>query len=129
MRRGIAFSSVFLLLVGLEMSTEGLSLILARLRSGVMAVVGGVPLHVSETRFVLGAAFVLVGLTLWLLLVWSARRRRHVATMGGTCPQCGNQTRRVKRSGGQRLLSVIMGEHFTRRHCDTCGWSGLSTKN
>jgi len=128
MRRSLAFSSLFLLLVGLETSTEGLSLILARLRAGIESILSDAPLHVSRFRFVLGAAFVLLGLLLWVLLIWSAGHRRDVATVGSTCPQCGNHTRRVKRRGWQRLLSVIMGQHLTRRHCDACGWSGLSSK-
>ena len=128
MRRGMAFSSIFLLLVGLEMSTEGLSLILSRIRSGVTALATDAPLHVSEARFAAGVAFMLLGVALWLLLIWSAGHRRDVATVGGTCPQCGNRTRRVKRRGWQRVLSLVMGEHLTRRHCDTCNWSGLSSK-
>ena len=127
MRRGMAFSSIFLLLVGLEMSTEGLSLVLSRLRSGVMAIAGDAPLHVSEARFAMGVGFLLLGLALWLLLVWSSGHRRDVATVGGTCPQCGNRTRRVKRKEWQRILSLVTGEHLTRRHCDTCGWSGFTS--
>lgn len=127
MRRGLAFGSAFLLLVGLEMSTEGLSLILSRLRSGFVAVMSDAPLHVSEGRFAMGVSFLLMGLGLRLLLVWSSGRRGEVATVGGACPQCGNRTRRVKRRGWQRLLSLLTGEHLTRRHCDTCGWSGLSS--
>lgn len=127
MRRGMAFSSIFLLVVGLEMSTEGLSLILSRLRSGTVAIMSHGPLPVSEARFAMGVAFLLLGLALWLLLIWSSGHRRDVATVGGTCPQCGNRTRRVKRKEWQRILAVIMGEHLTRRHCDTCGWSGLSS--
>jgi len=129
MRRGLAFSSFFLLLVGLEMSTEGLSLIVARLRSGVVAVMNDVPLHVSPARFVFGATLMVVGMTLWVLLIWSAGHRGDVATVGSTCPQCGNVTRRVKRRAWERLLSWIMGQRLTHRHCDTCGWSGLSSGN
>jgi ribosomal protein S27AE len=125
----MAFGAVFLLAVGVEMSTEGLSLILGRLRSGIGALVNDAPLHVSEARFAMGLALLLLGLALWVLLIWSAGHRRDVATVGVTCPQCGNPTRRVKRKEWQRILSLVMGEHLTRRHCDTCGWSGLSAKH
>lgn len=128
MRRGLAFASLLFILVGLEMSTEGLSLITARLRAGLLALTSDAPLHVSELRFGVGAVAVALGLAIWVLLMWSAGHRRDVATVGGTCPQCGNKTRRVRREGWQRLLSVVIGEHLTRRHCDTCGWSGLSAK-
>ena len=128
MRRGMAFSSVFLLLAGLEMSTEGLSLILGRLRSGVIALASDAPLHVSEARFATGVGFILVGLALWLLLVWSAGHRQDVAAFGGTCPQCGNRTRRLKRKEWQRILGLVLGEHLSRRRCEACDWSGLSSK-
>ena len=128
MRRGLAFSSLFLIVVGFEMSTEGLSLVLSRLRSGIIALTSEAPLHVSEARFAMGLAFLLMGVATCLLLIWSAGHRKDVATVGGTCPQCGNRTRRVKRREWQRVLGLVMGEHLTRRHCDTCGWSGLSSK-
>lgn len=127
-RPGLAFVSAFLLIVGLEMSTEAVSLVLGRLRLGFAAVVAGNDFHISPLRFAIGVLALAVGVTVWLLLIWSVRRQREVATVGSSCPQCGNPARRVKRKEWQRLLSVLLGERLARRRCDTCGWSGLSVR-
>jgi uncharacterized membrane protein YciS (DUF1049 family) len=128
MRRGLAFASLFLLLVGLELSTEAISLVLSRLQAGMAALVAGAEFHVSALRFTVGVAGIALGLTIWALLIWSFRRRHDVGAAGTACPQCGNRTRRVKRRGWQRLLALVLGEHLTRRRCETCGWTGLSVR-
>lgn len=128
-RRALAFLSLFLVVTGLEMSTEGISLVLARLRLGLSAVLAGSELHISTMRFSVGFASMLLGVVLLVLLMWSELRRQEVATVGSACPQCGNPTRRVKRREWQRLLSALLGESLTRRHCETCGWSGLSLRH
>jgi len=128
MRRGLAFTSVFLFLAGLELSTEGISLILARMRTGAGALVAGTQFHVSGARYIVGLLAVLVAVAVWGLLVWSASQIRRITTVGAICPQCGNRTRRVRRKGWQRLLSFLLGERITRRRCETCGWTGLSLK-
>jgi len=129
MRRGLAFTSIFLLLAGLELSAEGISLILARLRTGVGAVFTGTEFHVSGPRFVVGLVALILAVVIWGLLVWSDSQLGGVATVGPICPQCGNRTRRVRRKEWQRLLSFVLGEHLTRRRCETCGWTGLSLKH
>jgi len=129
MRRGLAFTSVFLFLAGLELAAEGISLVLARLRTGVGALFAGAEFHVSGPRFVAGAAALILAVLIWILLVWSYSQVGEVATVGPICPQCGNRTRRVRRKEWQRLLSFIIGERLTRRRCETCGWSGLSLKH
>lgn len=111
------------------MSTEAFSLVLARLRMGLGALFAGADFHVSGFRFVVGLVALLLSALIWALLLWSARRRTDVTTVGTTCPQCGNRTRRVKRKEWHRILSTLMGESLTRRRCETCGWSGLSLGN
>lgn len=128
-RRALAFISVFLLVTGLEMSTEAISLVLARLRLGLTAILTGSEFHISAMRFSVGFASMLLGMVFLVLLLWSELRRQEVATVGSACPQCGNPTRRVKRREWQRLLSTLLGERLTRRHCETCGWSGLSLRH
>ncbi|MDP2954952.1 MAG: zinc ribbon domain-containing protein [Longimicrobiales bacterium] len=129
MRRGLAFTSLFLLIAGMELATEGISLVFARLRTGLGALLTGTEFHVSGLRFGVGLGALILGLAIWVLLIWSAHRRDDVATVGTICPQCGNPTRRVKRKEWQRLLSTVLGERLTRRRCETCGWSGLSLRN
>ena len=127
-RKGLAFTSLFLLLAGLELSTEGISLVLARLRTGLGALFSGTEFQVSRMRFTVGVAALAIGLAIWMLLIWSAQHRHDAATVGSACPQCGNHARRVKRKGWQRLLSLVLGERMVRRHCEHCGWSGLTLR-
>ncbi len=127
-RKGLAFTSLFLLLAGVELSTEGISLILARLRTGLSALLSGIGFHVSGMRFCVGVVALAVGMTIWVLLIWSDRHRRDAITVGSTCPQCGNRARRVKRRGWERLLSLVLGEQMVRRYCEHCGWSGLTLR-
>lgn len=127
-RRGLAFASALLVLAGLEMSTEGISLVLARLRTGMGAILAGTEFHVSGFRFAVGVGALALGLTILIVLVWSNRHRHDAATVGSACPQCGNHTRRVKRKGWQRLLSLVLGERLVRRRCEHCGWQGLALR-
>lgn len=129
MRRGLVFMALALAVVGLELATEGVTLILARLQTGFNALLAGVEFHVGAGRFAVGLVFLLVGLGLSILLAWSARAQAKVAVVGSTCPQCGNETRRVKRKEWQRLLSAVLGERLTRRRCETCHWTGLSLRH
>lgn len=127
-RRGLAFASAFLLLAGVELSTEGVSLVLARLRTGMGALLAGTDFHVSGLRFTVGVVALTLGLAIGILISWSDRHRHDAAIVGSACPQCGNHTRRVKRKGWQRLLSVVLGERLVRRHCEHCGWQGLALR-
>jgi hypothetical protein len=127
-RKGLAFAALFFLLAGLELSTEGISLVLARLRAGIGAVLAGSEFHVSGFRFSVGVGALAIGVVILVLLGWSARHRNDVAVVGSACPQCGNHTRRVKRKGWQRLLSTMLGERLVRRSCGHCGWSGLALR-
>lgn len=129
MRRGLALVALALVLMGLELSAEAISLVVQRLGAGVSALVAGAEFQVSGFRFVVGVGGLVLGLMIWGLLLWSARQGRAVATVGGACPRCGNDTRRVKRKEWQRVLAVLLDEQMTRRKCETCGWVGLSLKH
>jgi hypothetical protein len=124
----LAFAALFFLLAGLELSTEGISLVVARLRTGMGALLAGNEFHVSGLRFSVGVGALTLGVAILALLAWSARHRNDVAVVGTACPQCGNHTRRVKRKGWQRLLSVMLGERLVRRRCAHCGWAGLALR-
>jgi len=126
MRRGLGFVSAALVVMGLELSTGAVTVVARRLGLGVAALLGGNEFHVAGFRFVAGVVALLLGLALWLLLAWSARKRAVVGAVGDGCPNCGNVTRRVKRREWQRLLSALLGERLMRRRCETCGWVGLS---
>lgn len=126
MRRGLSLLPVVLVLVGVELSTEAVSVALVRLRSGVMAVLTGVEFYLPKMRFGAGLLALSLGLVLWGLLLWAARQRRVLASMGRECPKCGGDTRRVSRTELQRWLGALMGEQVTRQTCANCGWTGLS---
>jgi len=128
MRRGLAFVSLLLVLLGLELSAEAITLVVDRVAGGLSALLGGTEAGPSAFRFVAGLVSLTVGLVLWMLLIWSGRRGRTLAFEGDECPQCGGETRRVRRRGWQRLLETLVGEHMTRRKCETCGWVGLSVR-
>ena len=126
MRRGLSLLPVVLVVVGLELSTEAVSLALVRLRSGVMAVLTGVEFYLPKMRFGAGLLALALGMVLWGLLLWAAWQRRVLASMGRECPTCGGDTRRVSRTELQRWLGALMGEQVTRQTCANCGWTGLS---
>lgn len=126
MRRGLVIASLGLTLLGLELSTEAVSLVLARLRAGTAALLAGVEFHVEAPRFVLGSLMLAAGLVLGVLTLWSARVWKGVVRVGKSCPRCGDRTKRVKRRRWQRVASRLVGESLSRRDCEHCGWSGLS---
>lgn len=129
MRRGFGLATFVLIALGVELSTEGITLILARVQAGLGAVAAGAEFHVGTGRFLTGLLFLVVGLVMWGLIAWSYRAQAHVAVVGSTCPQCGNDTRRVKRKEWQKVLSYVWGERLTRRRCETCHWTGLSLRH
>ncbi|MCG6955480.1 MAG: hypothetical protein LJF04_05755 [Gemmatimonadetes bacterium] len=128
MRRSLAFISLTLILVGLQLATQVGSLVLDRLRAGVGAILAGAEFQISPLRFEAGVCTLLVGLALGVVLLWSSRARADVRAVGYLCPHCGSRTRRVKRRRRHRLLGVVMGESIARRECETCGWVGLSVQ-
>ena len=128
MRRALAISSVVAILLGVEMSTEAVSLAMARFQAGFQALFAGVDFHVSPARFTVGILAVFIGLAFAALIVWSSGVRRKVNSVGTACPDCGNHTKRVKRTNKQRMLSYLLGKGLTRRKCEICGWSGLSMR-
>ena len=128
MRRGLATASLMLVLLGLELSTEALSLMLARFNSGFQALAAGVEFHVSPVRFGAGILALGFGLALWLLFLWAGKLKDAVGSVGSSCPDCGNKTRRVKRREWHRLLSLMLGQRLTLRKCEICGWNGLSAR-
>ena len=128
MRRGLATACLILVVLGLELSTEVLSLMLARFGSGFQSIRAGVEFHVSPVRFGTGILALGLGVALWLLLIWSGQVKDAVSSVGNACPDCGNKTRRVKRKEWHKLLSFLLGQRLTKRKCEICGWNGLSMR-
>ncbi len=91
MRRSLAFISLALILVGLELSTEAVSLTFDRLRAGAGAVLAGVEFQISAFRFEAGVVALVVGAALGVVLVWSARASVDVRAVGHLCPELRGQ--------------------------------------
>jgi hypothetical protein len=99
-----------------------------RLSSGFQAILGGVELFVSPVRFLIGVGVLVVGLALALLVGWVGIAAGRVPAVGEVCPECHEDTERLKRRAAQRLLSTFTGQQLTRRYCAACGWRGLSVR-
>ena len=64
----------------------------------------------------------LLGLGLW---VWAQTMMRGMSYTD-LCPDCGSETRRVRRQFSHRVASQVTGHRMNRRACKRCSWSGLS---
>lgn len=128
MRRLLAFVSLVLILLGLELSTQTLSMTVSRMSAGIEAALAGVEFYVPTARFFFGLMLVGAGLVLWAMLFWARRTRVSVGSVGSACPSCGSHTRRIKRKRWQRFVSALGGQRIARRKCETCGWIGLALR-
>ncbi len=129
MRRLLAFVASVLVVLGLELSTQILTLTISRITAGVRAIMAGAEFYVPTGRFVVGLVFVIAGLVLFGLLVWSGGVHPRVGAVGAVCPNCGGRTQRVRRRRWQRLFSLLVGRAIARRRCETCGWVGLALRD
>ena len=128
MKRVASLLSIGFVVLGLELSARAVSLTFMRLSSGFQAILSGVELFVSPVRFLIGVGVLLGGLALALLLGWVGIAEGRVQAVGEVCPECREDTERLKRRAAQRLLSTFIGQQLTRRRCAACGWRGLSVK-
>ncbi len=128
MRQVASLLSIGSVVLGLELSTRAVSLTVMRLSSGFQAILGGVELFVSPVRFLIGVGVLVVGLALALLVGWVGIVGGRVQAVGEACPECHEDTERLKRRATQRLLSTFIGQQLTRRRCAACGWRGLSVR-
>ena len=124
MRRPLTLAALGLLLFGLELATGAVSLTAVRLGTGLSALLAGEEFLVSGPRYVIGVALAATGL--YGSLLWAERAQRKIMVGGSTCPECGTQTRRVRRRRRHRILSRIIETSVTRRQCERCGWNGLA---
>ena len=120
MKRVASLLSIGFVVLGLELSARAVSLTFMRLSSGFQAILGGVELFVSPVRFLIGVGVLLVGLALALLLGWVRIAEGRVQAVGGVCPECREDTERLKRRAVQRLLTTFTRQQLTRRR-----WRGV----
>jgi predicted nucleic-acid-binding Zn-ribbon protein len=127
LRRPLTLIALGLFLLGLEVATGAVFLALARLGTGMRAVLAGDEFLVSTPRYLVGLALVLAGVGLYGGVYWADLMKLRVVVGGEVCPKCGTNTRRVRRRSWHRALAKVFDVQVTRRHCERCGWSGLAT--
>ena len=126
MRSPFRLLALGFVVLGLELSTQAVSLAVGRLGAGFTAVLNGTEMHVSSGRFLVGAGALLFGMVVLMVGVVLDRLERRLAKAGDRCPTCGSGTNRVKRKRAHRIVAMLMGHRVTRRQCEECNWVGLS---
>ena len=122
MRRPLTLAAIGLMLFGLEVATGVVSVAAVRLWAGLTASLTGNEFVVSRPRYLTGVLLTLTG----GVMLWADRVRGEILTEGSVCPNCGTETKRVRRHKRHRTLSRILKIDVTQQHCKRCGWSGLS---
>ena len=115
-----------LVLVGLEISTRSISTTWVRVRDGLAALRGGVETGVPKEQFLIGMGLTVLAGGVLALAAWRTGVRSQLAIAAPGCPECGQETKRIRRKASQKLLSSLLGDDITRRACTRCGWVGLS---
>ena len=123
MSRPRTLAAIGLMLFGLEVATGAVSVVVVRLWAGLTASLTGSEFVVSGPRYLTGVLLILTG----GVMLWADRFREGIWTKRLVCPNCGTQTRRVRRLKRDRILPRILKIDVTRQSCMRCGWSGLST--
>ena len=126
MRRPLTVAALGLMLLGLEVATQAVSVVAVRLWVGFTASFSGNQSVVSGPRYVTGVLLAVAGGVLLAVLFWADQAQGEIRTEGSICPNCGTQTKRVRRRKRHRILSRVLETQVTRRSCERCGWSGLS---
>ena len=112
--------------IGLEVATRMLSTTWTRLKEGVSAVRGGPDGLVANPDFLVGLGLTALATTMLVISVWRSWVRSGLAVASTECPECGEQTKRIRRKISHKLMSPFLGDDITRRACSSCGWVGLS---
>ena len=130
-RRGTAIADLTLLftgllvLVGIELTTRAFSAAFVRFREGVVELVStGETTQVPTLQFWTGS--VLLGVA---ILAGALRLARifAVRTLPDLrCPECGEDTKRIRRRTLHRIAAPLLGMNVSRRSCSDCGWVGLA---
>ena len=126
MRRPLTVAALGLMLLGLEVATQAVSVVAVRLWVGFTASFSGNQFVVSGPRYVTGVLLAVAGGVLLAVLFWADQAQGEIRIEGSICPNCGTQTKRVRRRKRHRILSRVLETQVTRRSCERCGWSGLS---
>ena len=116
-----------LVVFGLEVATSAVTLTAVRLWTGFSTLFAGDESLVSGSRYLIGIVLAFAGVTLYVVLLWADEAGRRITKDGVVYPNCGTQTKRVRRQRRHRMLARILETNVTSRHCERCGWNGLAT--
>ena len=125
MRRIFEVISAGLFLAGLELAVGTLSLTITRLRESFTNTLGSDGADGVPWRFAAGIGLMVLAVVLASVTVLARYGQRGIQEHEG-CPECGAQTRRVRRGTRHRILGRLVGKSLSARHCGDCGWRGLS---
>ena len=126
MRSRLPLIAAITFVLGLELSTGFLEYIVSQYRDGIETFLNP-NIQPDYLGMIAGTLLILsgaAGMGLWL---WTMVMLQDV-TNSDLCPECGSETRRVRRTPSQRLLSMIARIRVSRRSCSRCSWNGLTTK-
>ena len=126
MRRPLTVAAITLIMFGIEVATGAFSVAVARLWAGLIASLTGTEFVISGPRYLTGVLVALVGGVLFGVMLWAGHAQGKIRTQGSACPNCGTETKRVRRRKRHRILARILETGVTRRSCERCGWNGLS---
>ena len=91
-----------LVLFGLEVATGAVTLTAVRLWTGFSTLFTGDESLVSGPRYLIGIVLAFAGVTLYVVLLWADEAVRRITEGGVVCPNCGTQTKRVRRQRRHR---------------------------
>ncbi len=128
MRRALEIISALAFIGGPELAAGTFSYTLDSLERTVRLMVAGESFSVPAPAFIVGSGFMVLGLTLGALTLWT-RVAANTVQPGPICPRCGSETKRTRRSLHHKMLAAVMGHRLTRRSCSKCRWAGLSLKH
>ena len=107
MTRTLEVISLALFLLGLELATGTPSLTIARLQETIAYPIGSDGSESVEWRILGGLMLIVVAVMLASLAILVRHRTKGIQTREG-CPECGGETKRVRRNAWQRMLGGVV---------------------
>jgi len=124
MRSRIPLPALITFVLGLELSTGFVEYVVAQYRAGIEGFLN--PNLLPDYVGMVGGTVLMVAAGLALLVwIWTELAIRDVGHTG-LCPNCGAETRRIRRHWSHRVLSLLTGRPVSRRACSRCSWKGLT---
>ena len=123
MRARLPLTASITFVLGLELSTGFMEYALRQYSNGIETFLNP-NLQPDYVGMVGGTVFMVVGAFGLVTWAWTTLA---IDDVGHTklCPNCGSDTRRIRRGLAHRVLSAVTGRPVDRRACSRCTWKGL----